>query len=258
MTKIYYFEKILIKNHDKNQSEYIDKSALYVKNQIQKHTKINPFDFIPLSFTEPIFKELRFNIEEESAIMLWGDGCFHQVSAFFGPNKPYIKVVFDAHDDINFNYNNNEIDCGNHNAWLLENDPNVKEIMILGTNALKNKRVEEINNKKAILKNDLEAKYRGETLHISVDLDVVRRYPARDCWKDGTKTFNEVRKSIEELLANNQVSRFDMGGLGERVVYESVRASSFFKNKKYLTINDPGVNEYFQLLKMFLDYQKNH
>ena len=114
--------------------------------------------------------------------------------------------------------------------------------MILGTNALKNKRVEKINNKKSIMKNDLEAKYRRETLHISINLDVVRRYLARDTWRDGTKTFNEVKKSIEDLFANNQVSHFNMGSLGKRVVYESVRASSFFKNKKYLTINDSGVN----------------
>ena len=68
-----------------------------------KKGKFKSMNFIPVHEKEIGFypsPEDRIPIEDEKAILIWGDGAKHGISYFFRPNVQYFKSVDDAHRDF--------------------------------------------------------------------------------------------------------------------------------------------------------------
>lgn len=188
-----------------------------------------------------------FSIHEDKAILIWGSGTKHHFSYFFSPSKPYFKSVDDAHDDLNVILDKNKINFGNHNRVLLMNDNNLSGIEILGVRlrymddiSMGNINKEKNNPSFLKVSYHLASQLTGQSVHKSIDLDVVADFPCHPDHACGGKSFSAIKTNFEELLKKNNVLRFDVGGLD-------------LKSKKSLR-NDHGFLEYKELIEMYLDH----
>ncbi|MFC1769160.1 hypothetical protein ACFLZX_05340 [Nanoarchaeota archaeon] len=185
--------------------------------------------FQPLTDNDIILtheKKYGFPIEDESAVLLWGDGYYHQVSFHFSPNKRYSKVLYDAHDDFAIYVDNSEFSLANHNTFLIEKDPLVDTIDVLGSNMKTS--FEYVDESQQFTRTfnstpSLVIPFENRHTHCSVDLDVIRGYPCNPRFKScaqRSSTEENVTQSLDQLFDNNDVSRLDIGGLGFTHVYK--------------------------------------
>jgi len=172
---------------------------------------------------EPLFKK-----DDERAVLLWPSGTFHDLSFHFPPSVPYAKSVDDAHCDT-FIDPPNFVCAVNHNYWTLAKDPNLKSLEVLGCHPLfmgKNgvgytgptvkTRYDESLEKPLIIRNDFESQIKdGETVHKSIDLDVVDGFPCEPQYMQANKgvTIDNVCDAFDNLMARTDVVRLDIGGV---------------------------------------------
>ena len=212
-----------------------------VARAVAEHLKesIRGLELVVLDYSEHNPPD-RFEIDEEPAVLLWGNGSMHQVSYAFRPNKPYSKVVYDAHDD--FATYDDELNCCNHNTALVFNDDNLRKIEVLGSNV-------PMDYGPSVLKADdrirrvstLDSRMVGEDLHVSFDLDVIHDFPSNPLYSKGEYTLDQVAQSFSEILKTNRVIRVDIGGLF------TTRPRSFAK----------GAEAYSRILEMCRELCKN-
>ncbi len=235
----------------KNIYYYHSATAEKIANYLAGRRNFRSFDFIR------VFKDLNIittikgyqePIKEKKAILIWGNGDDHDISYYFSPEEPYFKSVDDVHDDMR-NLTDNEIDCGNHNTALLKYDRQLKGLEVLGVEV-------RLGNLETLRENydlnrigfirvqpDLDSRLYGQVVHKSIDLDVVENYPCSPEFMGGTWSSKEVKQAFESMLRENDVIRFDVGGLH---------------------LNDPrgkptraelkGMKAYEELIKIYLDY----
>ncbi|MFA6462211.1 MAG: hypothetical protein WCV90_08170 [Candidatus Woesearchaeota archaeon] len=207
----------------------------------QGFAKIN---FVPLNIPsdprEAFGKKVNFAIEEESAVLIWGDGSFHQASYYFSPSQPYCKSVDDAHHDFKECYES--ISCASHNLALIRNDPLLQELELLGVT----EEDSQLNSSSKVrICSSLGSNFSRRLVHKSIDLDVIFGYPCSESYASGRFTFPAVMSAFEEILRNNDLSRLDLGGL-----------SKYAKDSLIPLIHKGyGMREYRDLLTLFFDYR---
>lgn len=224
VNKIYYYE-------DKTSQPYHgDKTPQAIVEFLRKKRGFRTMKFVPLKMDDLVDTSAckkGFPIEEEQAILIWGDGYKHTASYWFSPQQNYFKSVDDAHQDLeSFS---NALNCTNHNYFLLLNDPYVQSVEVLGcmpmsgglSANLGKGSFKPIYDKDAPKKNyetkpTLDSSLSGVVIHKSIDLDVIHRFPVfSDHIRDdpGKITLRHVRKNLARTLKDNDVVRFDVGGL---------------------------------------------
>jgi hypothetical protein len=258
ISKIYYF------NSGNDVAAVVD----YLKKG-----NLKAMSFVPISERDiPSYPspEGRIAIPDEKAVLVWGHGTKHGVSYFFRPNVPYHKSVDDAHMDFGRHRMKKEggtevfyhVDGGNHNLTLVLHDDNLLGLEVLGT-AINAKdyisKTEKISlrypsfpildfiKKRGVVSSrfspHLLTSFAGQTVHKSIDLDMVEGYPCSMFYAHGRSSYEDVRKNLEELLRRNIVVRFDIGGFS---LPETV-----FK-PPHLDLD--GFGAYDELVQLYLDY----
>ncbi|MEE9323790.1 MAG: hypothetical protein V3U72_04560 [Candidatus Aenigmarchaeota archaeon] len=190
------------------------------------------------------------NVNGRKAILIWGHGDDHDVSYFFSPGEPYFKSVDDAHDDLR-NLEKWGISCCSHNTALLKNDKNLRGLEVLGVTNRYCDHHDPGELKKEFGLNDIEfirvrhglksAIPSGQAVHKSIDLDVVGNYPCSSEYRMGVRTFEEVEQAFGKMLKENDVIRFDVGGL--RLAIPKKPSPEEFE----------GMKAYEKLIGMYLD-----
>ncbi len=188
----------------------------------------------------------RIQIDDENAVLIWGDGYDHGITYFFRPSVPYRKSVDDAHGDAVFFRKGHKVGMTNHNNALAVLDPNLIELEVLGVKEPGPDRMSpetfSVNGKVIRFSDKLKTGFlppKAGIVHKSIDLDVIKDYSCCYAFDRGESSYEDVRRSFEEVLANNRVVRFDIGGLD---VYQGVRQK----------IMD-GIKIYSDLIELYLD-----
>jgi hypothetical protein len=155
--------------------------------------------------------------DKEPVILLWGSGVWHFVSQYISlKNDKYHKVVWDRHyDDEKFDPQHamNNFFPARTGLWLNfegKYHQNCEDYVIL-------------NGKNP------SCELQDQQIHGSVDLDVIRGFPAMFDWQFDKKekqsgkesrlidnrgiTLDELTESLVSVLSKNNLRRFDLGGL---------------------------------------------
>jgi hypothetical protein len=55
----------------------------------------------------------------------------------------------------------------------------------------------------------------GLPLHVSIDLDVLKEFPAARMYSQGIHKPQTLRRSLTDVIGNNDIIRLDVGGIGD-------------------------------------------
>lgn len=204
---------------------------------------IVPEDIGPYSEMPP---EGRIRIPDEKAVLIWGNGHNHKLSYFFRPDRPYHKSVVDAHMDFySLPSMLTHVFGTNHNMALVLNDDNLQSLEVLGVTDLTQPpsiNFDIPNKGKTVplrFTPEMSSALVGKTVQESIELDAIKGYPCNA--PHGLRTAEEVKKSFEDTLRNNDVVRLDVGGFS--------REGNFSKFLRGI-----GIKEYEELIELYLSY----
>jgi arginase family enzyme len=156
---------------------------------------------------------VRFNPKETIAasnsvptVLLWGDGRTHHASARFAPQRPYYKVMFDAHTDLT---DDNVLRAGSHARYTRIKDKYCNGFEVRGvTTKLKNE-----NRAGVKVSRSISTSCKNRVVHASVDLDVLEDAPVMPGYAHGKANASDLMEEFGWLVRNNSVRRLDLGGV---------------------------------------------
>ena len=133
---------------------------------------------------------------DEPVMLIWGNGTMHHFSNTL--NVPdSVKYVFDNHDDDNHSVSE---DYDSHNSFSMEQGVIVRVCRKIDRGS----------------RFSIYDRSQGNGLmHISIDLDFVRGFPALPWMSCGSTEIEQLAKYVVSLAKEQRLVRFDIGGYRE-------------------------------------------
>ncbi len=189
---------------------YIEKSladrAEFVRLPHDPKLRINTLENIP---------------DDETSIYVWGSGLYHGESFFFDYHQPALKIGIDGHAD------NGEIKSEEEFLEMLyathfraSNERHEHKVIVYhfsGVDIIDNKSVNTIKREEFFTELE-KLSDQTDRLHISVDLDCVKNFPAEGLWRmHAFMRLEELEKLMEDIYnhVRKEIRRADVGGLAE-------------------------------------------
>lgn len=184
-------------------------------------------------------------------------GNYHYVSKLWTDKikRPFSLIVFDHHPDMQPSLFDNLLSCGCWVKELLDTNPFVRKVCIVGASAKLLKDLEISNYDKlvfysdnALNSDDIWNKFAhmhfDEPVYISVDKDVLNRESVITNWDQGSLSLEELKKLLSIILRNQEVIGVDICGECSGVVGN-------FKMQEHIAINNRANEELLRLLRTY-------
>ncbi|MBN1502040.1 hypothetical protein JW930_00720 [Candidatus Woesearchaeota archaeon] len=241
-------EKVVVYYTDQPESQYIvaalNRDSFFRQNVEFRELPLDQVVIKGLSITHPLEEEF-----PEYCGLIWGTGFWHHLSLLITPKMDFYKAAFDAHTDFCLSAAREQriVDCTNHASALLLQNKNIQLIeTIFGTQlvavATRDPSCTEGISEEAHIGRGSIVGLARSTLQISVDLDVIKNFPASAGLNRGDLTLSELDASIEQICQKHNVIGFDIGGL-DLSVLDRIRTeenNSVFRDAERLSVKCYG------------------
>lgn len=153
------------------------------------------------------------------------NGNYHYMTKIFTEkiHYPFSLVLFDHHNDMQQPLIHDLTSCGSWAAEMLQENTNLKQLILIGPSPKTIKEISEDFQKKlvCISINEIEEDSAQKEIqkidmslpaYISIDKDVLDRYWARTNWNQGHMSIRTLEMLLKEVFQNQEVIGVDICG----------------------------------------------